>query len=388
MPEMNNSEQLALLYRGLHQVCSAIVTSTSEDELFSRICDAAVNSGPFRLAWVGMVEASTDQIRAVAQYGPGSEYIDGLSLSINPESPFSMGPSGVAIRDSRAVWCQDFQNDSRTEPWHERGMRFGWRSSAALPLFRDGKVVGVLNLYSDVPNAFSEQVRELLITTSRDVSYAMKMFSIEALKVKALTDLQDSLKRLNRGWFQTVAMTTAITEARDPYTAGHERRVAEISVAIATEMGLDAAQIEGVRVAGYLHDIGKIGVPAEILARPGKLSSLEFDLVKAHAEKGYEILKEVDFPWPVADVAYQHHERLDGSGYPRGLKGNEILLEARILAVADVVESMASHRPYRAKLGIEKALAEIERGRGTAYDPAVVDTCLVLFREKGFWIPV
>jgi putative nucleotidyltransferase with HDIG domain len=267
-------------------------------------------------------------------------------------------------------------------------MRFGWRSSAALPLFRDGKVVGVLNLYSDVPNAFSEQVRELLITTSRDVSYAMKMFSIEALKVKALTDLQDSLKRLNRGWFQTVAMTTAITEARDPYTAGHERRVAEISVAIATEMGLDAAQIEGVRVAGYLHDIGKIGVPAEILARPGKLSSLEFDLVKAHAEKGYEILKEVDFPWPVADVAYQHHERLDGSGYPRGLKGNEILLEARILAVADVVESMASHRPYRAKLGIEKALAEIERGRGTAYDPAVVDTCLVLFREKGFWIPV
>lgn len=388
---MNNAEtsdeQLALLYRGLHQVCSAIVNSTSEDELFPKICEAVVNSGPFRLAWIGMVEDSTDQVRVVAQFGVGSEYLDGLSVSTNPGSQFSRGPSGTSIREGRAVWCQDFQNDPTTEPWHESGTRFGWGSSAALPLFRDGRAVGTLTLYARTSNAFTEQAQKLLLATACDVDHALKLFSMEVLKDKALEDLKNSIKRLHRSWLQTVQMTTAITDARDPYTVGHERRVAEIAVAIAIEMGLDTGKIEGIRVSGYLHDLGKIGVPAETLAKPGKLSAPEFELVKTHSERGYKILQEVDFPWPVAEVAYQHHERLDGSGYPRGLKGEEILLEARIMAVADVVEAMASHRPYRAGLGIEKALAEIERGRGTAYDPTAADTCVALFREKGFQIP-
>jgi putative nucleotidyltransferase with HDIG domain len=382
-----SDEQLALLYRGLHQVCSAIVNSASEDELFPRICEAAVNSGPFRLAWIGIVDDSTDEVRVVAQCGDGSEYLDGLSVSTNPGSQFSRGPSGTAIREGHAVWCQDFQNDPTTEPWHERGMRFGWRSSAALPLFRDGRAVGTLTLYAGTTNAFTEQAQELLSATARDVDHALKLFSMEILKDKALGDLKNSFKRLHRSWLQTVEMTTAITETRDPYTAGHERRVAEIAVAIAIEMGLETGKIEGIRVSGYLHDLGKIGVPVEILAKLGKLSAPEFDLVRAHSEKGCKILQEVDFPWPVAEVAYQHHERLDGSGYPRGLKGDEILPEARIIAVADVIEAMASHRPYRAALGIEKALAEIKRGCGTTYDPTVADTCLALFREKGFRIP-
>ncbi|MCT0223973.1 HD domain-containing phosphohydrolase [Synechococcus sp. CS-1328] len=391
MKKTNNDEasdeQLAHLYQGLHQVCSAIVNSTSEDELFPRICEAVVNSGLFRLAWIGMVEDSTDQVRIVAQFGAGSEYLDSLSISTNPGSKFSRGPTGTAIREGRAVWCQDFQSDPTTEPWHERGMRFGWRSSAALPLFRDGRAVGTLTLYAHTTNAFTEQAQKLLLATARDVDQALKLFSIEILKDKALEDLKNSFKRLHRSWLQTVEMTMAITDARDPYTSGHERRVAEIAVAIANEMGLDTGTIEGIRVSGYLHDLGKIGVPAEILTRPGRLSEPEFELVKTHSERGYKILKEVDFPWPVAEVAYQHHERLDGSGYPRGLKGDEILLEARIMAVADVVESMASHRPYRAGLGIERALTEIERGRGTAYAPTVADTCMALFREKGFRIP-
>ena len=388
---MNNAEtsheQLALLYRGLHQVCSAIVNSTSEDELFQRICEATVKSGPFELAWIGMVEDSTDQVRVVAQFGAGSDYLDDLSISSNPGSQFSRGPSGTAIREGHAVWCQDFQNDPTTEPWHDRGIRFGWRSSAALPLFRDGRTVGTLSLYARTTNAFTERVQQLLLATARDVDQALKLFSMEVLKDKALQDLKNSFNRLHRSWLQTVEMTSAITDARDPYSAGHERRVAEIAVAIAIEMGLDTGTIEGIRVSGYLHDLGKIGVPVDILSKPGKLSAPEFNLIKAHSERGYKILQKVDFPWPVAEVAYQHHERLDGSGYPRGLKGDEILLEARIMAVADAVEAMASHRPYRAGLGIEKALAEIERGRGTAYDPTAADTCLALFREKGFRIP-
>jgi HD-GYP domain-containing protein (c-di-GMP phosphodiesterase class II) len=381
-----SNEQLAHLYQGLHQVCSAILNSTSEDELFPRICKAAVESGPFLLAWIGMVD-SNDQVRVVAQFGTGSDYLDGLSVSTKRGTQFSMGPTGTAIRGGRAVWCQDFQSDPMTKPWHERGMRFGWRSSAALPLFRDARAIGALSLYAHTTNAFTEKVQELLLVTARDVDRALKMFSVDVLKDKALEDLKNSLKSLHRSWLQTVEMTMAITYARDPYTSGHERRVAEIAVAISNEMGLDTGAIEGIRVSAYLHDLGKICIPAEILTKPGKLNGPEFELVKTHSERGYMILKEVDFPWPVAEVAYQHHERLDGSGYPLGLKGDEILLEARIMAVADVIESMASHRPYRAGLGIESALTEIERGRGTVYDPTVVDTCMALFREKGFRIP-
>ncbi len=203
---------------------------------------------------------------------------------------------------------------------------------------------------------------------------------------------EDQIKRYTRQlehtFIQTVNLATTLSEMRDPYTAGHEQRVAEIAVAIGREMGLDENRVEGLRVGGHLHDVGKITVPSEILSKPTKLTQNEYALIKEHARAGYEVLKNVDFPWPVAQIALQHHERIDGSGYPQGLKGEEILLEARITAVADVVESMASHRPYRPALGIEKALVEIEHGSGTAYDPVVVDTCLRLFRHKGYALPL
>jgi HD-GYP domain-containing protein (c-di-GMP phosphodiesterase class II) len=185
----------------------------------------------------------------------------------------------------------------------------------------------------------------------------------------------------------TVEVATTLSEMRDPYTAGHERRVAQIAVAIGAELGFDARRQEGLQVAGHLHDIGKITIPSEILSKPGKLSAIEFQLVQGHAQASYDVLKGVEFPWPVAQIALQHHERMDGSGYPQGLKGEAILLEARIMAVADVVEAMSWHRPYRPGLGIEAALAEIECGRGSAYDPVVADACLKLFREKGYAIP-
>ena len=193
--------------------------------------------------------------------------------------------------------------------------------------------------------------------------------------------------RIEHALFGTIGTVSRMMDLRDPYTSGHERRVGEVSAAIAGEMGLDANVQRGLRVAGNLHDVGKITVPAEILSKPGKLSALEFGIIKEHAAQGYEILKDIDFPWPAAEVARQHHERVDGSGYPRGLKGEEIVLEARILAVADVVEAMSSHRPYRPGAGIDKAVAEVERGRGTCYDAKVADACLRLFREKGYSIP-
>jgi putative nucleotidyltransferase with HDIG domain len=178
-------------------------------------------------------------------------------------------------------------------------------------------------------------------------------------------------------------MASAV-EARDPYTAGHQIRSANLARAIATELGLQQDKIEGIRIAGSIHDIGKLSLPAEILSKPTKLSEIEFSLIKEHAKKGYEMLKDVESPWPLAEIVYQHHERINGSGYPRNLKGEEILIEARILTVADVVEAMASHRPYRPGLGIDAALNEIEKNRGIFYDDAVADACLRLFREKGF----
>jgi putative nucleotidyltransferase with HDIG domain len=196
--------------------------------------------------------------------------------------------------------------------------------------------------------------------------------------------LKDTLESLRKAVGTTIQVMVSAVEARDPYTSGHQIRSANLARTIATEMGLSQEKIEGIRMAGSIHDIGKLSIPAEILSKPTKLSELEFSLIKEHAQQGYEMLKNVESPWPLAEIVYQHHERMDGSGYPRNLKGDEICMEARILAVADVVEAMASHRPYRPALGIDAALNEIEKNRGTLYDKAVVDTCLKLFREKGF----
>jgi PAS domain S-box-containing protein len=195
---------------------------------------------------------------------------------------------------------------------------------------------------------------------------------------------QESTLRLRRTLEATILAMAVVVETRDPYTAGHQRRTAELSAAIAAEMGLEPSQIEGIRLAGLIHDLGKIAVPAEILSKPSRLSALEFSLIKVHSQAGYDILKEIDFPWPVARMILEHHERMDGSGYPRGLRAQEMLPESRIIQVADVVESMASHRPYRPARGIDAALDEITRNRGVLYDGAVVDHCLRLIREKNF----
>jgi HD-GYP domain-containing protein (c-di-GMP phosphodiesterase class II) len=194
-------------------------------------------------------------------------------------------------------------------------------------------------------------------------------------------------RKIKRSLIGTVQALAATIELRDPYTAVHQRRVADIAVGIGRLLGLSATQLCGLDLAATIHDIGKLGVPAEILAKPGRISQPEYELIKGHAAAGAEVVKAVDFPWPIRDIIWQHHERMDGSGYPRGLKGDEILLEARILAVADVTEAMASHRPYRKALGIDAALAEIESGRGTRYDARCVDACLKLFRELGHRLP-
>jgi len=202
--------------------------------------------------------------------------------------------------------------------------------------------------------------------------------------VRDVTERKQAEERLKKSLEASINTISKIVEAKDPYTAGHQQRVSQLSAAIAKELNLSPDKVEGIRVASLIHDIGKIGLPTEILSKPTRLSDIEFSLIKDHSRIGYDILKSIDFSYPVAQIVLQHHERLNGSGYPNHLKGDKILLEARIIGVADVVEAMSSHRPYRAAVGIDKALEEISQNRGILYDPEVVDACLKLFKEKEF----
>jgi putative nucleotidyltransferase with HDIG domain len=210
----------------------------------------------------------------------------------------------------------------------------------------------------------------------------------EAILFKALTeqknDLDRNLEHIRKAMSGFIQTMSSMVETRDPYTAGHQRRVSDLARTIAQDMGLSSAQIECVRMAGIIHDLGKIYIPAEILNRAGVLDDIEWSMIKKHPKVAWDILKNIDFPWPIAEIVHQHHERMNGKGYPMGLKGEEICLEARILAVADVVEAMSSHRPYREALGVEKALEEINKHKGSLYDPQAVDVCTNLFKVKGY----
>ncbi|MBA7529357.1 hypothetical protein ES705_21553 [subsurface metagenome] len=199
-----------------------------------------------------------------------------------------------------------------------------------------------------------------------------------------ITERKQAEERLKRTMDATIDTMSKIIEAKDPYTSNHQHRVCQLAVPLARELGLPEDKVEGIRIASLIHDIGKIGLPTEILSKPGKLSDIEFSLIKDHSQIGYDILKSIDFTYPVAQIVLQYHERLNGSGYPNNVKGDKILLEAKILGVADVVEAMSSFRSYRPALGIDAALEEIIQNKGTLYDPEVVDACLKLFKEKGF----
>ncbi len=216
------------------------------------------------------------------------------------------------------------------------------------------------------------------------VKSAVETARLAAERRESNIKLAESERKLKSSLLDFVGSLASIVGLRDPYTAGHQCRVAELAVAMAKEMGLSEFQIEGIHLGSMIHDIGKIQIPAEILSKPGRLSDLEYQIVKQHVMAGYEIMKNGEFPWPIAQMILQHHERLDGSGYPHGLKGDEIILEARILSVADVVEAISSHRPYRAALGIEVAIKEITNGRGVTYCPQAVDACIATFGKREF----
>ena len=366
---------------------SVLVHSQNEQELLAKICQLAVEIGGYLMAWVGFAENDAAKtVRPVAQLGYEEGYLDHVNITWS-DTEWGRGPTGTAIRTGITVVNQNCLANPNMAPWREAAIRRGYQSSIALPLVCENHVLGALTLYAPEPDAFNPEEVTLLEELANDLAYGIETLRTRAERDRITFEQLHHVEILRQSLEDSIKAIVDTVEARDPYTAGHQSRVGLLAVAISKEIGLPEETIHGIALAASVHDLGKISVPAEILSKPGRLTDVEFQLMKEHVQRGYDILKDIKFPWPLATMVWQHHERMDGSGYPKGLKGDQILLESRILAVADVVEAMSSHRPYRPALGIGPALEEIGRGRGVLYDPSVVDACLKLFRERGYSLP-
>jgi len=373
---MESVVKLNAFLMSIRKINEALVRLKDDASLFRAVCDSLIQVAFVRLAWIGLVEKGKQDTGPgyFAGHGTGNKIPVAVRWSDNG---YGIGPTEKAIGTGKRDIVPDIESDARCGPWLEEARAAGFVSYGAFPLKHGEDVIGILCVYSDKKDAFGQEEVGFLLEVAGDIGIGVKSLRLER-------ELQQSFEKTRNALDGTIDAIAKIVEKRDPYTAGHERRVSQLACAIASELRLPEDQVEGIRITSYLHDLGKIEVPAEILSKPTRLNDIEFSLIKNHPQTGYEILKELEFPWPVARIILQHQERLDGSGYPKGLKGNEIMVEARILAVADTVEAMSSHRPYRPALGLETALKEITQKKGVLYDPAVVDACLRLFRRKGF----
>ncbi|MGD0858475.1 MAG: HD domain-containing phosphohydrolase [Terracidiphilus sp.] len=355
------------------------------ESLIEAICEAITRESVYMLAWVGFAEDGPGKpVRVAAAAGSAVSYIDGLQQSWLEDVPFGNGPTGICIRTEQLQIVEDTQTSPVYAPWRERARQFGVRSSVAIPLVANGGSRGVLNVYAAHPDAFEPAAIQVFQHLADQIGHGLHAIEQERQLRAEQEHVAKTERQLTDALSAMVAPIVTAMEMRDPYTAGHQVRVAEIACAIGKEKGWSEAQLQGLRVAAMVHDIGKISIPAEVLTKPTKLSHAEWEIIHDHPETGFRILKDIPFPWPVAEIVRQHHERLDGSGYPLGLKGDAILPEAKVLAVADIVEAMSAFRPYRPAIELETVLREIEGQAGSLLDADVVRICAALFREKKF----
>lgn len=370
--------------RTLSACNEVLIRVTEESHLLNEICRVVVELGGYRMAWVGYVEHDAESsVKPVAVAGQDDGYVAGLDIRWS-DSGRGNGPTGLAIRTGQPRYVQDIAGDPAYALWRTAALQRGYASSLALPLMDADTVFGVIHVYAHERDAFNDDELALLRELSEDLSFGIRVLRLRKEREQLEEQQHRSALRLQQALIGTIQAVSLTVEKRDPYTAGHQQNVARLAMAIAGELGWPAERIEGLRLGAMIHDIGKIYVPSEILNRPGTLTDSEFRIIKSHPQVGYEIIKDVAFPWPVAEMIVQHHERLDGSGYPHGLRGEEMTAEAKVLAVADVVEAMASHRPYRAALGITAALDEIRANRGRLYETKAADACIRLFEQGRF----
>ncbi|MGD1061914.1 MAG: HD domain-containing phosphohydrolase [Terracidiphilus sp.] len=364
----------------LSEMNEALLHAKTEEELLTEYCRIVVEVGGYRMAWVGFAkEGPEKRILPVAHYGHEDGYLKLINLTW-ADTKRGQGPTGRCILTGEIAVVGDFAVDRTTAPWREEAMKRGYMSSIAIPFRHFEGEKACLTAYGVRVSRWTDAERRLMDQVASALGFGITTLRNALAKTQYQESLSASLE-------QTIQVIAETVDQRDPYTAGHQRRVADLCVAIAGKLGLSRVRTQGLRLAAGIHDLGKIGIPAEILCKPGRLTVNQYNLIKEHAQLGYEIVKNVQFPWPIAQMILQHHERLDGSGYPQGLKADEIFLESRILAVADVVEAMSSHRPYRPSLGIDAALDEVLSKSGALYDPEAVEACIKLFRHEGYQFP-
>ncbi|MBI4292936.1 MAG: PAS domain-containing protein [Betaproteobacteria bacterium] len=367
-----------LALRTLSACNESLVRADNEPGLLQDMCRVIVEVGGYGFAMVGYaMHDAQKSIELRARSGKGDPVLIEPHLSWADDER-GTGPMGSAIREGVRQTLGRLAAERQAIAPSELASKLGLDSIVAFPLrMGTGEVIGALCIGAVERGAFDADELTLLEELAADLAYGI-------VTLRARLEARENAVRLRESLEETVFAIATTVEMRDPYTAGHQRRVTELAIAIARKLGLSDHQLHGLRLASMVHDLGKIRVPAEILSKPGRLTDIEMSLMKLHPKTGNDILKDIKFPWPIARIVLEHHERIDGSGYPHALKGDSILLESRILGVADVVEAMASHRPYRPGLGIEAALAEIGKGSGRLYDPSVADACTKLFRESGF----
>lgn len=358
-------EELNALISAIRLINEHLLTASTEEELYRFICNTLYSLEHVSTVWIELCNQDMP-VTPVAWAG-----IDGNLPPAADRTP-AYDLLNTAICNRKSVIIEDLSRHASSQTNRRDAV-----SAAAIPLFVDGEAMGGIAIIADHPAFFNETNTKFLSEVAGDIAVGLKTLRLDHKLQTTLSHLRDSLNA-------TIDAISGIVEYRDPYTAGHERRVAQLACAIGEKMGLPERQIEGLRVAGHIHDLGKIAVPAEILSKPSRLTDAERRLVMEHPLTGYNLLKNLQFPWPIAQVVLQHHERLDGSGYPQKLVGDEIIFEAKVLMVADVVEAIAGHRPYRPALGAEPALLEIRKNRGRYYESDVVDACLDLFAQKQF----
>lgn len=365
--------------RALSAGNEAVLRAKNEPALLAEMCRVISEVGGYGSCFVAYARDNPEKsVETIASCGFSESNLKQLRLSWG-DNEYGRGAVGDAIRTGMPQRVRNARTMPQwPAPWQTFFAAENVNSVLVLPLLLENeRPFGVLYISAPEKEGFEEEETSLLGKLADDLVFGITM-------LRAYADRRLVGEKLRRSLEGTVAAMAATVESRDPYTAGHQRRVAQLATAIAEEMVLPEKIVEGIRFGAVIHDLGKIQVPAELLAKPTRLTRYEFELIKVHPEVGYEIMKDIDFPWPVAEMIRQHHERLDGSGYPQGLKNEEIFIEARVLTVADVVEAMASHRPYRPGLGIDTALSEIEKNIGVWYDADVVNACTRLFRVKSF----
>jgi PAS domain S-box-containing protein len=364
---------------------AALWQKHTSESLLEAICQAITRESVYVLAWAGVAEHGPGKrIRVAALSGSAIGYMDGLELSWAEDGPGGQGAAAVCIRSKQLQMVEDTETSLVFAPWAARARQFGIRSGLSIPFASNGTMNGALVVYAAHPNAFEPVAVEVFQHLAEEIGHGLHGIEQERQLAAEREQLAKAERQLTEALSAMVAPIVTAMEMRDPYTAGHQSRVAELACAIAAELGWTEGRIQGLRVASVVHDIGKISIPAEVLTKPTKLTKAEREMINGHPETAYTILKDIPFAWPIAEIVRQHHEKLDGSGYPFGLKGDAILPESRVLAVADIVEAMSSFRPYRPPIPLEIVLQEIESEAGTRLDESVVRICIALFREKHF----